>query len=277
MEMHNLAGRFNTAGLKLVQSDQPFARLGQDVFQMDIRREQSHNPRSEYFVMWPGHQDNLAVVLGVDRAEQQLVLLLKEPSRVFFEPVPRHLQRRHPRELAERARVPLSDVVSTPNGLALRRTSPEDKRHMLVGRDERQLFMCRLPRACTTVTQAHAALRAPEATSGRHAGDRSIRQGEWFFIPLGAAAAAEVAAAVGGVAVVQRKASIGSVIPRAGKPHVADELVVLRTGKGELSVYVRGAVRHVDHRTIHLSQWRQVVRNREVDGAVSLLGARWID
>jgi hypothetical protein len=138
--------------------------------------------------------------------------------------------------------------------------------------------MCRLPRACTTVRQAHQALRAPEVTDSRSAIERSLRQGEWFFLVPSEAELAHLAAALDGHrSWARRKVSIGSVIPRAGKPHVADELVVHRTEAGDSRVYVRGAVRHADHKTVWLEHWRQVVRNREVTESRSLFGGTWID
>jgi hypothetical protein len=48
-------------------------------------------------------------------------------------------------------------------------------------RDERQLFMCRLPRACTTVRQAHEALRPPAAVTARSALDASVVVGDAPF------------------------------------------------------------------------------------------------
>jgi hypothetical protein len=89
-----------------------------------------------------------------------------------------------------------------------------------VGRDERQLFMCRLPSACTTLAQAHATLRAPEATAARGVLARTIRQGEWFFVPTESAVQEEIDRDVRrGKLLVHRNASIGAFIPRAGKPH----------------------------------------------------------
>jgi len=128
------------------------------------------------------------------------------------------------------------------------------------------------------VREAHGALRAPQVSESRSALERSLRQGEWFFLVPGAGEIAHLEAALfSDQSCARRKVSIGSVIPRAGKPHVADELVVHRTEAGESRVYVRGAVRHADHKTIWLEHWRQVVRNREVTEAPSLFGGTWID
>ena len=164
-------------------------------------------------------------------------------------------------------------------GASIVRFTRGTTRHMLVGRDERQLFMCRLPRACTTVSQAHDALRAPSVKPARSAIERPIRQGEWFFVALDRDERDALdAAMVGRRAFVRSKVSIGSVIPRAGKPHVADELVVVRGDGDEREVFVRGAVRHADHKTIHLGHWRRVHRNNEVqEQQPTPFGGTWID
>jgi hypothetical protein len=167
----------------------------------------------------------------------------------------------------------MDDVIVQGNAAWVRRVTPDRKRHFLAGCDERQLFMCRLPHACTTVRQAHEVLRTPSVKDSRSALDRTVRQGEWFFIAVPDARLDELEREIVGHRIwVRKKVSIGSVIPRAGKPHVADELVVAKN-----EVFVRGAVRHVDHKTIWFDRWRRVERNREVDEGRSLFGGRWID
>jgi hypothetical protein len=283
---NHLIGRFADAGLRLQLARAPIARaLGAEVvFQMDIRRARAWDPHSEYYVAWPGAADNVAVVQGVDRAVHQLVMMVHEPKRWFWEEVPTWQVRNAVRkgnahaQLATRARVPVEDVRVLNNNGWVRRTTDERKRHFLAGRDERQLFMCRLPRACATVADAHRALRAPEVVEARSALERPIRQGEWFFVTVAADVLELVGREITGHrAWVRRKVSIGSVIPRAGKPHVADELVVLRHAGGALQVFVRGAVRHVDHKTIRLYEWHRVYRNREVEEGRSPFGGTWID
>ena len=254
MNTENLIHRFGDAGLTLELAGAPFNRNA-DIFQMDIRRRNRRAAHSEYFLLWPGHRDNLAVVQGLDAGERQLVLMVREPDREFY--VPRRVGR---------------------ETFMVRQVTPGNKRHFLAGRDERQLFMCRLPRACTTVRDAHEALRAPRVTDSRSAIDRTLRQGEWFFLVPAAAEVAHLESALAGHrSTVRRKVGIGSVIPRAGKPHTADELAVHVTEAGDTRVYVRGAVRHADHKTIRLDHWRQVVRNNEVTEARSLFGGTCID
>ncbi len=122
--------------------------------------------------------------------------------------------------------------------------------------DERQLFVCQLPRGCSSVTDAHRALKRTELViaEGRAPG-RTVRQGEWF----GA----------------------------GGHPHRADEIVripgrVLQHGWPirENDVYVRGTVQHVDHAAVKFATWRKVIRNNEVGGAAAPLtqnGVFWVD
>jgi hypothetical protein len=291
----NLFGRFASAGLELRLASLPFARGAgsADIFQMDIRRARPKDARSEHFLVWPGQGDNNAVVQGTDRDMHQLVLMIREGHRDFEETIPTWIVRAIPHapgsalwrtSIAARAGVRPELVIVHKGGAAIRRETRGSTRHMLVGRDERQLFMCELPKPCTTVKAAHDALRVPAArTRSKSALDQPIRQGEWFFIVVPHAESSFIDEGIAkNTFFVRRKTSINSVIPRAGKPHVVDELVVTRadvdrSGRRHPVVYVRGAVRHVDHRTIHIPRWRRVLRNLEVDQGRSPLGGTWID
>lgn len=286
MGNQHLADRFADAGLRLTLAREPIARVvnAERVFQMDIRRVRAWDSNSEYYVAWPGGDDNVAQVQGVDRAVHQLVMMVCEPRQWFFEPVPWNVAKRARRfgaawreMIAREARVGVGDIVGNIEQAWLRRSTEARKRHFLVGRDERQLFMCRLPHACTTVAQAHAELRAPQATDARGVLLRTIRQGEWFFVPTETEEQEMIDREIArGKLWVYRRASIGSFIPRAGKPHRADELVVVQD-KGDVRVYARGRVRHVDHKTVRLPFWVRVYRNREVQEQTSPFGGRWLD
>jgi hypothetical protein len=288
MGNRHLVGRFAEAGLTLALAREPIARAvnAEVVFQMDIRRARKWDSNSEYYVLWYGAEDNVAQVQGVDGAEKQLVMMVHEPKRWFWEPVPFGVMRRARRfgaawrqMIAREARMGVGDVVGNIEQAWLRRATDERKRHFLVGRDERQLFMCRLPRACTTVADAHAALRAPEATTARGVLARTIRQGEWFFVPTEQAEQEQIDRDIArGKLWLYRRVSIGAFIRRPGKPHVVDELVVFRDDVWrQLRVYVRGRVRHVDHKTVRLPFWVRVYRNREVQEQASPFGGGWID
>jgi len=286
MGNQHLADRFADAGLRLTLAREPIARVvnAERVFQMDIRRARAWDSNSEYYVAWPGGDDNVAQVQGVDRAVHQLVMMVCEPRQWFWEPVPWMVMKRARRfgaawreMIAREARMGVGDIVGGIDGAWLRRSTEARKRHFLVGRDERQLFMCRLPRACTTVAEAHRALRAPQATAARGVLARTIRQGEWFFVPTEKEEEESIDREIArGKLWIYRRASIGSFIPRAGKPHRADELVVVRD-KGDMRVYARGRVRHVDHKTVRLPFWVRVYRNREVQEQTSPFGGGWVD
>jgi hypothetical protein len=285
----NLVSRFASAGLDLRLAMAPFAANTADIFQLDIRRARAHDARSEHFLAWTGAQENLVAVQGIDPRERQLVLVVNERQTAFEESIPRWIVKSAPgvvgseewrKAIASRiGGVTPSSIVARAGGASILRTTRGATRHMLVGRDERQLFMCELPRGCSTVRAAHDALRAPAARSrSKSALDLPIRQGEWFFVVVTGAESSELEKEISGNRVIVfRKRSINSVIPRSGKPHVADELAVLLTAGATPRVYARGAVRHLDHKTIHLNRWRRVVRNLEVDQARSPLGGTWID
>lgn len=283
----NLIDRFADAGLPLQLAAAPIARAAaaELVFQMDIRRARPWNPHSEYYVAWPGGDDNVVCVQGVDPRVRQLVLMVHEPQHWFWEEVPAWTARVARRSdgwreaIAKQARVEVKDVVWEGERVWVRRSTDARKRHFLVGRDERQLFMCRLPAACTTVAQAHAALRVPQANlEARSVLERTIRQGEWFFVP---AEGDDVARIEGGIESgevwIHRRVSIARFIARAGKPHVVEEIVETRDIRGNRQVFARGRVRHVDHKTVRLPRWYRVFRNREVEEGRSPFGGGWID
>src|SRR5262249_14913704 len=139
----------------------------------------------------------------------------------------------------------------------LERWTDPRKRHFLCGRDERQLFICQLPRPATTVREAHQVLRAPAVIEGK---GKVVRQGEWFFIdpsPLELEAMESALRQLRTVVRTRRRISWGG---WGSKPHVADELVVVPStlvGAAivERTVLVRGRVRHVDHDTVRLRKW----------------------
>jgi hypothetical protein len=286
----NLVTRFADAGLDLRLADSPFARgVGTaDIFQLDIRRARKNDARTEYFIAWMGAGDNSAFVAGVDERKRQVVLTVREAHREFEEQVPQHLVRQAratgdpawQNRLASRVGVRSDLLVVRGDAAYLRRETKGATRHFLAGRDERQLFMCQLPQPCTTVADAHSALRPPRLKMSRSAVDRPIRQGEWFFVVIGKPELEELERAIAGNrAVVRRNTGINSFIPRAGKPHVAEEIVAIVKSPTDIQVYVRGTVRHPDHEKIRIHGWRRVVKNREVVPVEtrSPLGGTWID
>ena len=171
----------------------------------------------------------------------------------------------------------------------------------LCGHDEREWFVCAVPEksGAGTVLQAMEALK-PEPVRwaverkgvkrknrNRRRNAAFIRQGEWFFIPAPHVSPEPV--------LILKKEPISR---PGGKPHLVDESVRVggrqvyqKSGRGrvfseierarllkenpkargwrwlsrriEPEVYVRGSVKHPDHRTIHLDGWHRVLMNTE--------------
>lgn len=159
-----------------------------------------------------------------------------------------------------------------------------DKNKFLLGHDERHWFAAAVPdRSVHDVRSAIASLRPTEVE-----GQRAIRQGEWFFVPTPRVQA--------GANVIHRNEPLSR--GAGSKPHLCQEmmrwlgvnvLVSLAYPQGltepeyhrllesdpdakrmqwrsmvrDAQVYVRGDVRHRDHKTISLDGWHRVYMNRE--------------
>lgn len=183
----------------------------------------------------------------------------------------------------------------------------EDGKHkFLCGHDERHWFVAAVPErsGASTVSQAFEALRPPLARAelfrkhvriknrNRRRNAAFLRQGEWFFVPV-----AHPVSFSPLIVLHDEPLRRGG-----GKPHMCEELV--RTG-GELvyvsrqypnglterqyrrllerqpelrhlpwttqrrnpGVFVRGRVRHNDHKTILLEGWHRVEMNTETQAA----------
>jgi hypothetical protein len=173
-------------------------------------------------------------------------------------------------------------------------------RKFLCGHDERHWFVAGVDSRCTNVNQAKESLKPAEVAEAqvRHRVKRKnrnrrrnagfVRQGEWFFVP---------APYIGPAAdVVLRKEPLRR---GGGKPHLVEYLYrdggttvyVCRKYPNGLThdryrqlikddpgakhyawrvmrlnpqVYVKGYVKHPDHKTIHLPGWHRVFTNGEI-------------
>ncbi|MCC6510530.1 MAG: hypothetical protein IT423_15620 [Pirellulaceae bacterium] len=194
------------------------------------------------------------------------------------------------------------DVQPSVRHLLLMTRQEAAKHKFLCGHDERHWFVAAVPEraAVSSVKAAFDALK-PTAVHvlenrlgvkprkrNRRRNDAFVRQGEWFFVPIENLASID-----------QRLIFRNEPISRGGgKPHLCEELVrqggqlVYVThgypnGLTELerkrlisrkpnlrhlpwvaqrrnpSVFVRGRVRHPDHKTILLDGWHQVMMNTE--------------
>jgi hypothetical protein len=189
------------------------------------------------------------------------------------------------------------DVQPRDRHLLLLSRSAAEKRRFLLGHDERHWFVAGIPES-TPVSRVRDAKQAlkPDLVQSSERGVRTkyrdrrsnaarIRQGEWFFVP-----APQVRVEL---LLVLRNEPIAR---GGGKPHVCEELyrfggetVYVSPGapngltdeqyralsEGERNrwnwrvmrrnpkVYVRGRVRHHDHKTVVLDGWHEVLSNTE--------------
>lgn len=257
----SLSRPFESAGLRLVLPDRPLVRLNPEIFQMDIRRERG----PETFRLWKGHASNSVRVTDTDKGRRQLVLLVQEASRPFEETVSKRGRATPPSQFLD-----LRLLKQTQTTWTFERWTATTMRRYLCGMDESHLFIAEFAGG-TTVRDAHRLLK-PEAVreADRSAPGRTLRQGEWFFVRPSSAESALLGLRIREAPyLVRRSESLGG----NGRPHVADEVVRLDPGR----IYARGRIRHPDHKTLHLSEWRRVHRNTEVRGSMGSNGVFWVD
>lgn len=264
---------FRDAGLGIKILGGPIQPASPGIFQLDIHRSRT----GEYFRIWAGAKDTEFAIVDRDRDFRQVVLRVQEPRRGFVQVVPwtwgsrewmlRRLQAEGVRILRESRRQ-----------FVVERWTSEVEHRYLCGFDEQRLFIAEIPRG-GTVAEAHAALMPDEVRRGP---GPVPRQGEWFFLPVQAQEGRDLE-----VYAESHRRSLRRQEPIAvgSQPHVADQLLRVdgreradaRWGR-ELERYVRGAVRHVDHRTVVLMGWHRVLRNRAVIPASGTdARLKWID
>ena len=258
----SLSRPFGSAGLRLALPDRPLVSLNPEIFQMDIHRERG----PETFRLWKGHPSNSIRVTDTDKGRRQLVLLVQEPPRPFEQTVLKRNRAMPPLEFVQ-----LRLLKETATDWVFERWTPSTMRRYLCGMDERHLFIAEF-QGGTTVRDAHRLLK-PDAVreADRSAPGRTMRQGEWFFVRPAAAEARLLDLRISeSPYIVRRAESLGG----NGRPHVADEVVRLDPDR----VYARGRIRHPDHKTLVLAEWRRVHRNAEVRAAaMGSNGVFWVD
>jgi hypothetical protein len=245
--LQNLTKYFAKANLPVTVSSHPIRRGltsgAEQIFQMTIDQG-----RPESFRIYCGRGNDVQVV-DVDKNRRQILLQVKENKRTFTELVwDAQLRKR-----VERTR-------ETPSVL----------RRYLMGMDETHLFIAELPNGqgkVNTVDDAHAILKPYEVKDRKkkRKGTKVLRQGEWFFVE---ATPSELEEINKNPLLIESKQSIAR--GGGGKPHVADYRIQI----GE-NVFVRGKIRHDDHKTRELNGWFRVFRNTERGASVRVTG--WID
>jgi len=296
-----LTAAFQKAGLVLEIVKKPMRKgAGMDeIVQIDVHRAIKGALRGERFRMFlPEH--GAVTVRNGDAKLKQVVVMVQELEREFEEELTYSRWGGNFIEwVADMRKMRGQKVlkVFSPNAkrktgsVLVQRKTENSTRYFLMGEDERQLFIAQLSRPATTVAEAHKALGATvQFAEGKRRGSSIDRQGEWFFLETSQAQRDRIDGLIEKNKIgVKKKVSIGQFLNRAGQPHRADELVVLggeqvanKLGHGfsvrPTQVYIRGAVKHPDHKTQKFHQWREVVGNSE--GATSQGGASgvfWVD
>jgi hypothetical protein len=271
--MSSLNDQLSKLGLRVRNWDR-----GDKIFALDIV--------GDSFFIQEG-EGNQVHIQASDKKLGQAVLMVHELPREFELTIPKNA-------VGPRDRV-IKELKY--NRVLIARTTPDETRHILVGRDERgHPFATQLRGPSISVKQAHESLK-PEAIQGQRVGGKGKnykkrgkktgikRQGEWFFTPVDQNTQ-RILNTQYWVNLIEKKVPIepfhdgssaravgGKVRQRRGNPHTADEVLVYTGGK-ERVVYVRGAVRHAEHDTLKFNHWVKVDRNREVVGSSAI---SWID
>jgi len=302
--MNNLVKKFSDAGLLLKLLDTPIVGSNAtEIVQINIGRKVKGSVRDEWFEIFPGHKENRIEVLNVDKKIKQLVLFVHEPIREFetnFSKRPK--TKGYDTNLRDGFKRRKQKFHENETEFIVTEKTDGNKRHFLMGVDERQLFIAQLRDAVSTVTAARNSLGA---TVEFHEGKRKMtpgRQGEWFFVKTSSAQEEHIEDYIAANRTfIQYKKNIGEVhgSRSGGNPHIADEIVVIprsqnteakfRKRNGKLitegmfpirsrTVFIRGCIRHIDHKTIKYTHWHEVIGNREgaTDGGNSS-GVSWID
>jgi hypothetical protein len=239
----DVCARFSNAGLALAIERlpiEPARGLGVvEIVQLDIARRRN----LEWFRIYPGHAANRIDVTASNPHQRQLVLQVQEARRSYEAIVDGETKVLHTLGAAQ---------------------------YYLCGQDEAHLFMAQLPHNAATIDHAHRMLapRVPE----EYAKQPSTRQGEWFFYPAIAVDREELERLE--VLGYGKKSNISIAeagrIWRRSRPHIASELRFLKPGR---RIFVRGHIKHPDHRTLTLRDWHFVLLNRELTNQRT----RWID
>jgi hypothetical protein len=302
----NLIKQFKKIGLVLNILKNPMGgrRVNRDIFQMDIKRKIIGTRRFEWFEIYPGHKSNIVHVLDVDTKLNQLLLLVKEAPREFEVNEVKSFNKDRINSRRKQLQENRTAFTETQNFFIIKNKTFGGNRHFLMGVDERQLFVAQLKNGVTNITEAKRQLGS---TVLFHESTRKMtpsRQGEWFFVSATKKQEEILDLLLKKQRIFILKAeSIGKHARKpGGNPHIADELVVIPAKESiiieaqsskwakknkdltkvasiypirQKEVFVRGCVRHKDHKTIKYSRWHQVILNNE--GATASATQSWID
>lgn len=302
----SLIKQFGKIGLVLKVLKNPMGgrRANRDIFQMDIKRKVIGTRRFEWFEIYPGHKSNIVQILATDTKLNQLLLLVKEAPREFEVEERKSFSKDRIDLRRKQLQNSRTSFTETEKHFIIKNKTFGGNRHFLMGVDERQLFVAQLKNGVTNIDEARKQLGN---TVLFHEGARKMtpsRQGEWFFVKATEKQEEILELLLKKQRIfILEKESIGKHAGRPrGNPHTADELVVIPAKESiiveaqsskwakenkdltkvkaiypirQKEVFIRGCVRHKDHKTIKYTRWYQVILNNE--GATASATQSWID
>lgn len=252
---------------------------------MTFRLELLHrNSPTEVFALREGEGNDISV-RDASRGHRQVVLTVKEQERPFIvewlvnsveEAQQRALRLHQDRSRGASRPIRHPRVVDVADNKARVEvwTDPSE-RHFLLGRDEAYYFACQLPTGAESIAEAHRSLKPDLAER-----EGTLRQGEWFFLPLTSSQHGEL----------KKRTQAGDMLRRPNghvrghrhnhrpdlAPHIADQVLISQTPIGDIpegSEFARGTVRQEPrHRALHLQAPHLVVRNLEESNSQALGG-----
>jgi hypothetical protein len=238
---------FDRLGLRCWVAEKPIIQTSnKNVFQMTIRGGQGGT--REFFGIYCGNPHNEVRVLDTDSKFKQVLLHIKEPRRVFTVKVQK--------VVSGRGRHRRFEMVDE-----RRETSPTLRKY-LMGLDETHYFIAQVPLLgpLNTVKEAHEILRPPQVAYRGKLQESAKRQGEWFFVPATVKENRELRERAKTEWMIARNARIEE---GTGRPHIADEMQHMTIKKIRV-FFVRGKIKHPDHKTLVLDTWHRVYANREL-------------
>lgn len=258
---------FKKAGIPLeFRNDNTFPGISGEQAALTFRVGVETRTGQERIRLAPGDDSNNIRVLDIDPKKQQLVLMVKEPAREF-----------KIRNRFVSSHAPESEQFQTVK-------TPSVARRVLMGMDETHLFVTQLPSngPITTIKQAHDALR-PRLV---HETKGWKRQGEWFFVPVTASEArilasgencrlshdrdVEDATSRGTGRVARARFRTHQAKDRMdyfGDPAIRPSVFPAASPDRAIrptKIFVRGDIKHPDHKNLKLRDWHRVMLNLEV-------------
>ncbi|MCP4762857.1 MAG: hypothetical protein GY870_13845 [archaeon] len=225
--------KFTKANLELkIENESIIPGVNSDeIFQMTIEKKKN----IEFFKIFFGSKENIIRILCIDPKRKQVLLYIQEAEIEFTRT-----------EFDRKERLWFERVYKT----------PKNKRKYLLGRDESHLFIAELSSTnfpINTILDAHKSLKPDNYRTSNPKGKKFLRQGEWFFIPINKK---ENNIIENNLFFVRNKEKIG--LESRGNPHIAQ--FILRVDD---FIFVKGKIRHIDHKTLKLMDWYKVLHNNE--------------